>query len=224
LLAASAWLGFTWWQHHDAASGSRMAPRTRASLAVAARPQAASSAAVGVENAAPVQNVSAESASELLEKPAFPDPPTPRYKARSEGEWQGMLVDLATQPPCLDGAYCGLALACVARVCTACGQDSDCNGAEVCVLDHCLLADQVSCRSTRECPTDSVCILSGYSSDPRGNAAMNASCVSRHGGTDWRPDSPEEKAQIPDQPRRRVAFDSELERARALRARATNPQ
>lgn len=44
----------------------------------------------------------------------------PRYKARAPGEWDGMLVDLNETPPCLDGAYCGLARACVKAACAAC--------------------------------------------------------------------------------------------------------
>jgi hypothetical protein len=37
-----------------------------------------------------------------VDPPAFPRAPDARYKARPEGEWQGMLVDLSTQPPCLE--------------------------------------------------------------------------------------------------------------------------
>ena len=160
---------------------------------------------------------------ELVDPPAFPIPPLPRYKQRAADEWQGMLVDLSTQPRCLDGAYCGLARACIDEVCTACEKDSDCGPGEGCVLDHCLLASRIMCRSTNDCPDRSTCILSGYSPDPRSNGGMDAVCVSPDEGkgkdsvvqefsaADFRPS----KRQGPE------VFSSELERARAARARAS---
>lgn len=219
LVSASALLAFAWWKQREANSVHAVQSRTRSSIEVQAKlpiREAPSSGQPEPETA--LQKSQEDSAMETEAPPAFPDPPRVRYKPRPENEWQGMLVDLATQPPCLDGAYCGLARACIAEVCTACERDSDCGGSEVCVLDHCLLATQVGCRSTRECPNDSVCMLSGYSSDPRGNAAMNASCVSRSGGAAWSQDIPAERAEVPGAPRPAKAFDGELARARKLRA------
>jgi hypothetical protein len=106
----------------------------------------------------------------------MPPAPAPSYKPRPPGEWQGMLVDLAVSPPCLEG-FCGMARACVNGACTACNRDDECLTGEVCVLDHCLHADHVRCRSSRECRGDEVCMLSGYSHDGRANADMQSYCL-----------------------------------------------
>lgn len=102
--------------------------------------------------------------------------PQPRYRPRDPREWQGMLVDVSYQVVCKD--FCGLALACVAGVCGACTSDTDCGRRESCVLDHCLDTSRVSCRSYRDCGSGSVCMLSGLSPDPRGNAELRSFCSS----------------------------------------------
>jgi hypothetical protein len=142
-----------------------------------------------------------------------PPPRTPSYKARPQGEWQGMLVDLAVQPPCLDSSPCGLARACIQGVCTACSVDSDCAAGESCVLDHCVKNERVQCRSTKDCSDEGTCILSGYSSDPRGNSDMSSRCIARLGGSNK---SSVKLPAVGDNTQRQVLFDDERSRARAL--------
>ena len=77
-----------------------------------------------------------------------------------------------------------VAAACVEGLCGPCESDSDCALREVCVLDHCVKRDNVRCRSRRDCASrDEYCLLTGFSSDPRGNGEMRAICQSEHGGT-----------------------------------------
>ena len=52
------------------------------------------------------------------------------------------------------------------------------------MLDHCVLKQNVRCRSRRDCTevgSDALCVLSGYSPGPRGNSAMTAECLPSHG-------------------------------------------
>lgn len=103
----------------------------------------------------------------------------PRLKERSAGEWQGMLIDMAEEPPCESSNDCSLARACLDGKCTGCSSDAECLGHERCVLDHCVLVKLVSCTTSRDCTEpDGVCILSGYSYDRRGNADMRSFCPS----------------------------------------------
>jgi hypothetical protein len=97
------------------------------------------------------------------------------YHSRPPNEWQGMLVERTNQSECRRGHACGLALACVDGRCGPCRRDSDCEQGEACVLDHCLLARMVTCRSQSDCGAD-LCILSGLSADPRGNLDMRSLC------------------------------------------------
>jgi hypothetical protein len=55
-------------------------------------------------------------------------------------------------------------------------------GGESCVLDHCIRSELADCRTRRDCRNDELCVLSGYSSDPRGNARMRAECLAPAGG------------------------------------------
>jgi hypothetical protein len=90
-----------------------------------------------------------------------------------------MLVDLSMQQVyCEDSEQCGQGMACVGQDggCGPCSGDSDCASGEVCVLDHCLLEQNVECRSYTDCPEGYQCILSGLSADPRGNGEMRAYC------------------------------------------------
>jgi hypothetical protein len=102
----------------------------------------------------------------------------PQYKERQPGEWDGMLVDMTVQPGCVAEMPCGLARACVEGKCVACESDSDCRPGEGCVLDHCLIATKIQCRSSKQCSSTAKCVLSGYSGDVRGNADMISRCVS----------------------------------------------
>jgi hypothetical protein len=137
------------------------------------------------------------------------------FKHRAPEDWQGMLVNLAAQPECEATERCGLARVCKGGVCTACDADSECARGEVCVLDHCVLADRVSCRRKADCGRDAQCILNGYSFDPRGNGSMEARCVEHRSGT-RRP--PMLEAPV-DSSGRELPFDDELHRAQELMRR-----
>lgn len=112
--------------------------------------------------------------------------PAPTYLPRDPEEWQGMLVDVGFEPDCEQSTSCGWARACVDGRCTACRGDNDCSEGEVCVLDHCLLEANTDCRSRVECGDD-VCILNGFSTDPRNNADMRAQCGDTRGGREQVP-------------------------------------
>lgn len=112
--------------------------------------------------------------------------PRDRFHPRDPSEWQGMLVNLAQPQICEASWTCGFALACKEQSCGPCEVNRDCAQGESCVLDHCVLADHVECRSQKDCKhlgAEALCILSGLTSgDPRGNAAMRAFCSSGTGG------------------------------------------
>lgn len=102
---------------------------------------------------------------------------------RDTREWQGMLVDLSMQALCDGSTSCGLAMACLpSKKCGPCQRDRDCGNGERCALDHCVLAENVQCTSRSECASGELCVLSGYTPDPRGNAEMKASCLGAMGG------------------------------------------
>jgi hypothetical protein len=109
--------------------------------------------------------------------------PDPVYHRRDKDEWQGMLVNLSMQALCDGTKSCGLAAACVSGRCGPCSHDRECGSDELCALDHCVLRQNATCRSRRDCRTpDSRCILTGYSSDPRGNLEMRSQCLEPSGG------------------------------------------
>lgn len=113
---------------------------------------------------------------------------TPRsdcYHPRDPNEWQGMLVDICLRAQCDVSERCGLAAACLDDgMCGPCATDDQCGAGEVCVLDYCLLPENVSCRSYRECASGALCILSGITGGtPRGNEDMRAYCSSGSGAT-----------------------------------------
>jgi hypothetical protein len=115
--------------------------------------------------------------------------PVPVYHPRDKDEWQGMLVNMSMRAMCEASEQCGLAAACINQLCSPCRTDGECAKGELCVLDHCLLAKNVSCRSRRDCSGEEVrCILSGYSSDPRNNAELLAACKEAAGGQAQPPD------------------------------------
>jgi hypothetical protein len=110
--------------------------------------------------------------------------PAPVFHPRDEGEWQGMQVNTAAQALCDTSSRCGLGMACHGGTCGPCAADDECAAGEACVLDHCVPRAQVACRSRRDCAGgEELCVLTGYSSDPRGNAAMMAKCQPAQGGT-----------------------------------------
>jgi hypothetical protein len=135
----------------------------------------------------PVADLSGDFAASPLTpgRPSLPDGhsfPSPKREEltglhpRAQGEWQGMRVDLSVHPDCTESARCGLARACRAGMCLPCLADPDCASGELCVLDHCILSGNVDCRSKDDCETGDVCILTGFSTDPRNNAATRAIC------------------------------------------------
>jgi hypothetical protein len=46
------------------------------------------------------------------------------------------------------------------------------------------------CRRRSDCSGDALCILSGYSADPRGNGEMRAECLRPVGGVEERIEEP----------------------------------
>jgi hypothetical protein len=123
-----------------------------------------------------------------------------------------MQVDLSVRALCGEANHCGLAAACTEGRCGPCGTDSDCSANEACVLDHCVPRENVACRTRHDCPGEQLCALSGYSSDPRGNAEMRAYCLDSSGGT-HRPAEPTRAAQADSsQPREPVVYDELMRR------------
>lgn len=121
-------------------------------------------------------------------------PPAPAIPGRPAEEWQGMRIDAEDTWPCLEG-FCSMARACIEGRCVGCTTDADCASKEACVLDHCVLAEQVECRRTADCTElEAKCVLSGITTmDPRGNRDMKAYCLSPSGGSD----GPEAEASVP---------------------------
>jgi hypothetical protein len=86
-----------------------------------------------------------------------------------------MLVNMPMRALCEGPRSCGLAAACLDGQCGPCATDGQCGDGERCVLDHCVLAPNILCRSHRDCSgAGALCVLSGYPSDPRDNADMRA--------------------------------------------------
>lgn len=105
----------------------------------------------------------------------------PVFHPRPPAEWQGMLVRMDTRAFCQSTSNCGLAASCRNGLCGPCVDDAECAPAEVCVLDHCILRANTGCRSRRECSLNHLCILSGYSADPRNNSDLKSQCSDPRG-------------------------------------------
>ena len=100
------------------------------------------------------------------------------YFGRDPKEWQGYLVQRDRRAHCAESQYCSLALACRDDgICGPCTEDAHCRPGERCVLDHCLIADRVGCRSRADCP-DGLCVFedSGRSTF-RGNEELSSRCL-----------------------------------------------
>jgi hypothetical protein len=121
-------------------------------------------------------------------------PASPPVRGRPASEWQGMQVDASMQATCGTADGCGLAMACHGERCGPCAADSECASGEICVLEHCLRRELANCRSSGDCGGEERCLLSGYSSDPRGNADLRAICLEDRGG---RIEVPEERRWSP---------------------------
>lgn len=123
--------------------------------------------------------------SEAFKGGADPSVPAPRpgstarfeYAPREAGEWQGMLVNLSLQASCDESSRCGLGMACNLGRCGPCSGDGDCASGERCVLQHCIPEENAHCRSRHDCGDTNLCVLSGYSSDARGNAETSSFCL-----------------------------------------------
>lgn len=124
------------------------------------------------------------------------------FHPRDPQEWQGMLINTDAVPPCDASATCGLARACRAGKCVACGTDDECAAGEVCVLDHCVVSALASCRRRADCARGSLCILSGYSSAARGNEGMRSLCLDPASGASSIPApgpvAPDPRTTLPD--------------------------
>lgn len=108
--------------------------------------------------------------------------PPPKFHPRPKDEWQGMLIDMNLRPMCERTEQCGLGLVCREEHCLPCLRDGECEPNESCVLDHCVRTEFVGCHSRRDCDDEELCVLTGYSADPRGNEKMKSKCLSPFGG------------------------------------------
>jgi hypothetical protein len=157
-------------------------------------PAAARRAAVAASSPSEIEDTQAvavyPSPHEVASRAPSPEAPIanvgefrPVYYPRDPAEWQGMLVEMTFRAFCEASAGCGLAAACTDGKCGPCTRDRDCAGSEACVLDHCVLRDNVQCTSRRDCVgEDALCVLTGYSSDTRGNSDMRSECLIPKGG------------------------------------------
>jgi hypothetical protein len=133
-----------------------------------------------------VERVAARRAAEPVAPPS--QQATLQFHPRAAEEWQGMRV-MKNQPRCETSATCGLATACgEGGQCGPCRNDGQCLSGERCALDHCVPAAPVACRSMHDCKSGELCVLSGYTSDARGNAGMTARCIGQDGGSDAPPE------------------------------------
>lgn len=115
--------------------------------------------------------------------------PMPVVHARDPEEWQAMLVDLTFRQVCSESSVCGLALACKEDgFCGPCSSDGECAVGEICVLDHCLLRDNTTCRSRLDCAAGELCTLTDYSQGRRANAELRSRCLGRTGGEEQTPE------------------------------------
>lgn len=112
----------------------------------------------------------------------------PTYHPRPKSEWQGMLIDTSMQSVCEGKNSCGLAMACKNNLCGPCSVNADCAAGEACVLDHCVIEKNASCRTASECGANEQCVLSGYSTDPRGNGTTLAFCQPMTSGSQPTPE------------------------------------
>jgi hypothetical protein len=147
-------------------------------LAVATSPAPAAASEAPTAERTPTP--SPPSAAAVPKPPATDDETFPR----DPDEWQGMLVSKDRRQVCRTSSQCGMALACgTDQQCGPCRTDSDCALGEGCVLDHCLPVAAIACHRRRDCPgQETICVLSGLSSDSRGNGAMKSECIATTGG------------------------------------------
>jgi hypothetical protein len=107
--------------------------------------------------------------------------PPPGFFPRPPDEWQGMLVSMVGRQLCEQTSNCGLALSCRSDgMCGPCEDDRGCGAGEACVLDHCLRANLLGCRSRKDCASagsGALCVLTGPTgNEVRGNSKTHAYC------------------------------------------------
>jgi hypothetical protein len=98
------------------------------------------------------------------------------FAPRDPQEWQGRRMDITVSAPCSGSETCTGAKACVDGACTACAADSECGDGEACVLEHCVAADNVACRSRSECG-GRLCILRGPAAGQRPYSELVSECL-----------------------------------------------
>jgi hypothetical protein len=104
--------------------------------------------------------------------------PVLEFHPRAADEFQGRRISL-DGAICERSATCGMAKACIDGMCGPCSEDSDCEIGEVCVLQNCLLRENVSCRFRAECPDpeQQLCIFNEDDSPgARANSTLRAFC------------------------------------------------
>lgn len=182
-LAVLCGLGVWWWRSR---ARTTVAPPQRPVTLVGAGSARAAILAKLVP-ARPRAEVEQEDPRRLVPRP--PELPAPQFKERPKSEWQGMRIDLSVAPACESTELCPFGQVCKpgacgpgeppdadCRRCLPCESDRECLRGEVCVLDHCVKQELVSCRSAADCPAGVPCVLSGYSKPPRHNDGMRAYC------------------------------------------------
>jgi hypothetical protein len=103
----------------------------------------------------------------------------PAYHPRDPADWQGMRIDVNMLAYCDTTEHCGMARACIGGRCNPCTKDTECAAGEACVLDHCVIASNMKCRTHRDCNPGVLCALTGYTPDGgRNNSKMEALCES----------------------------------------------
>lgn len=100
---------------------------------------------------------------------------------RDPSEWQGMPLRAGPTTRCRESSDCKMTRACLNGWCLPCEADVQCARGEVCVLNHCLLEQNVSCRSRKDCARDALCVMSGYTSGGRNNSSTKAMCLALDG-------------------------------------------
>lgn len=192
----------TWWLRHEPTPGlARPAASSRSRRSAMAHPVAGASGP-GSARTGSDGSKGAPGTSPDLPPHRGPAPPA-RFKERSKSEWQGMLIDVAVAPTCASTERCGMAQSCKPGPCgpgeptdgkcfrcQPCESNGECARGEICVLDHCVKREFVSCRTARDCG-GVPCVLSGYSTGIRNNQEMKAYCPDVDGGTYSPDDEPE---------------------------------
>lgn len=135
------------------------------------------------------------------------------FHPRPANEWQGARVPNtpSDMPSCETSELCGLALACRDGLCGACLTDPDCAEGERCILDHCLLAENVECSTRNDCAENEVCLFRDDDSPgPRHNSSLMSVCWSReHPGPEQPGMPPQEENKVEQSTKQEILVDVE---------------